>query len=73
MLDFLTAFLPDLGVYWNGVVSFVLLVFASWCVGEGGEILGERYDASIIGGLLIAWLNTGVFARACVCALEAAD
>lgn len=24
--------------------------------------MGERYDASIIGGLLIAWLNTGIFA-----------
>jgi len=33
-------------------------VFASWCVGEGGEILGKKYDASIIGGLVIAWLNT---------------
>jgi len=35
-----------------------VLVFASWCVGEGGEILGKKYDASIIGGLVIAWLNT---------------
>lgn len=34
------------------------LVFASWCVGEGGEILGSKFDASIVGGLLIAWLNT---------------
>jgi len=34
------------------------LVIASWCVGEGGEILGKKYDASIIGGLVIAWLNT---------------
>lgn len=41
-----------------GAVSFVLLVVASWCVGEGGEILGKKYDASIIGGLVIAWLNT---------------
>jgi Ca2+/Na+ antiporter len=41
-----------------GIISFVLLVFASWCVGEGGEILGRKYDASIIGGLIIAWLNT---------------
>lgn len=39
--------------------SFILLVVASWCVGEGGEILGKKYDASIIGGLVIAWLNTG--------------
>lgn len=43
-----------------GPVSFVLLVAASWCVGEGGEILGQKYDASIIGGLIIAWLNTGM-------------
>jgi len=42
----------------NLLISFVCLVFASWCVGEGGEILGEKYDASIIGGLIIAWLNT---------------
>jgi len=39
-------------------ISFCILVFASWCVGEGGEILGQKYDASIIGGLVIAWLNT---------------
>jgi hypothetical protein len=43
----------------TGIVSFALLVIASWCVGEGGEILGKKYDASIIGGLVIAWLNTG--------------
>ena len=43
----------------SGLGSFGLLAFASWCVGEGGEILGQKYDASIIGGLLIAWLNTG--------------
>jgi len=47
-----------LGVYLSGIVSFVILVVASWCVGEGGEILGQKYDASIIGGLVIAWLNT---------------
>lgn len=35
-----------------------MLLFASWCVGEGGEILGKKYDASVIGGLIIAWLNT---------------
>jgi hypothetical protein len=39
-------------------------VIASWCVGEGGEILGKKYDASIIGGLVIAWLNTGYFSLA---------
>eukprot|EP01089_Gocevia_fonbrunei_P006467 TRINITY_DN1715_c0_g1_i1.p1 TRINITY_DN1715_c0_g1~~TRINITY_DN1715_c0_g1_i1.p1 ORF type:complete len:344 (-),score=65.74 TRINITY_DN1715_c0_g1_i1:175-1206(-) len=42
----------------TGVLSFIFLVVASWCVGEGGEILGHHYDASIIGGLVIAWLNT---------------
>jgi len=41
-----------------GPVSFFMLLFASWCVGEGGEILGKKYDASVIGGLIIAWLNT---------------
>mmetsp|Transcript_8568 Transcript_8568/g.14793 ORF Transcript_8568/g.14793 Transcript_8568/m.14793 type:complete len:367 (+) Transcript_8568:96-1196(+) len=48
----------DFGTLINGTICFILLVAASWCVGEGGEILGEKYDASIIGGLLIAWLNT---------------
>jgi cation:H+ antiporter len=47
-----------LGFLVEGVGSFILLVVASWCVGEGGEILGKKYDASIIGGLVIAWLNT---------------
>eukprot|EP01119_Soliformovum_irregulare_P019382 TRINITY_DN6120_c0_g1_i3.p1 TRINITY_DN6120_c0_g1~~TRINITY_DN6120_c0_g1_i3.p1 ORF type:complete len:360 (-),score=103.07 TRINITY_DN6120_c0_g1_i3:17-1096(-) len=47
-----------LTVFATGAVSFVLLVIASWCVGEGGEILGKKYDASVIGGLIIAWLNT---------------
>jgi cation:H+ antiporter len=47
-----------LGYLVEGLGSFVLLVVASWCVGEGGEILGKKYDASIIGGLVIAWLNT---------------
>ena len=41
-----------------GVGSFVLLIVASWCVGEGGDVLGKKYDASLVGGLLIAWLNT---------------
>jgi cation:H+ antiporter len=48
----------NLPTWITGTTSFVLLVFASWCVGEGGEILGKKYDASIIGGLVIAWLNT---------------
>jgi len=54
-----------------GTVSFFALCFASWCVGEGGEILGEHYDASIIGGLLIAWLNTAPEAIFFVSALQA--
>jgi len=48
----------DLPLWFVGVASFSLLVVASWCVGEGGEILGKKYDASVIGGLVIAWLNT---------------
>jgi len=48
----------DIPYYFTGAISFGLLVVASWCVGEGGEILGKKYDASIIGGLVIAWLNT---------------
>jgi hypothetical protein len=58
MFEFILNYVPDFGYLINGVISFALIVFASWCVGEGGEILGERFDASIIGGLLIAWLNT---------------
>jgi cation:H+ antiporter len=50
--------IDNIATYLTGIVSFCVLVFASWCVGEGGEILGEKYDASIIGGLVIAWLNT---------------
>jgi len=50
--------LESLPNYVAGPLSFILLVLASWCVGEGGEILGKKYDASIIGGLIIAWLNT---------------
>ncbi len=42
----------------HALVSFAALVFASWCVGEGGEILGSKFDASVVGGLIIAWLNT---------------
>eukprot|EP01112_Ceratiomyxa_fruticulosa_P011669 TRINITY_DN318_c0_g1_i1.p1 TRINITY_DN318_c0_g1~~TRINITY_DN318_c0_g1_i1.p1 ORF type:complete len:347 (-),score=52.66 TRINITY_DN318_c0_g1_i1:143-1183(-) len=53
-----------------GVLSFVFLVFASWCVGEGGEILGKKYDASIIGGLVIAWLNTAPEAIFFITALD---
>jgi len=48
----------DFPLWFVGFVSFALLVFASWCVGEGGDILGHKYDASVIGGVVIAWLNT---------------
>ncbi|GAM24440.1 hypothetical protein SAMD00019534_076150, partial [Acytostelium subglobosum LB1] len=51
-------------------VTFLFLTFASWCVGEGGEILGKKYDASIIGGLLIAWLNTAPEAIFFITALQ---
>lgn len=44
--------------YLQLAVSFCLLIFASYCVGEGGEILGDIFDASILGGVIIAWLNT---------------
>jgi len=53
-----------------GALSFVFLVFASWCVGEGGEILGKKYDASIIGGLVMAWLNTAPEAIFFITALD---
>lgn len=56
-----------------GPVSFVLLVLASWCVGEGGEILGQKYDASIIGGLVIAWLNTAPEAIFFITALSSSN
>jgi hypothetical protein len=46
--------------YALGLVSFGFLVLGAWCVGEGGEILGQKYDASVVGGLIIAWLNTGL-------------
>jgi len=62
--------LPPLVV---GPVSFILLVVASWCVGEGGEILGKKYDASIIGGLIIAWLNTAPEAIFFITALSSSN
>jgi len=54
-------------------ISFVFLVIASWCVGEGGEILGDKYDASVIGGILIAWLNTAPETIFFVTALESSN
>lgn len=60
----------DISVYSAGLVSFLFLVFASWCIGEGGEILGKKYDASVIGGLVIAWLNTAPEAIFFIIALE---
>ncbi|EGG18954.1 transmembrane protein [Cavenderia fasciculata] len=55
---FRTILVSMLPIIATSAISFAFLVFASWCVGEGGEILGKKYDASIIGGLVIAWLNT---------------
>jgi cation:H+ antiporter len=65
--------LPDIATIFVGVTTFVLLVVASWCVGEGGEILGKKYDASIIGGLVIAWLNTAPETIFFVTALESGN
>jgi Ca2+/Na+ antiporter len=59
--------------YIVGIFNFIVLVFASWCVGEGGEILGRKYDASIIGGLVIAWLNTAPEAIFFVTALQSGN
>ncbi|KAL9658628.1 hypothetical protein ABK040_006164 [Willaertia magna] len=47
LLDFLFLFL-----------YLALLVLGAWCVSEGADILGEKYDASIIGGIIISSLNT---------------
>jgi hypothetical protein len=62
-MDFVSETVGYFGPWIGGFISFVLLVFASWAVGEGGEILGKKYDASVVGGLLIAWLNTGMIAH----------
>jgi cation:H+ antiporter len=62
-----------LSTFLTGGISFALLVFASWCVGEGGDILGKKYDASIIGGLVIAWLNTAPEAIFFVTALSSGN
>jgi Ca2+/Na+ antiporter len=35
-----------------------LLILGAWCVSEGGDILGDKYDATIVGGFIISWLNT---------------
>jgi Ca2+/Na+ antiporter len=45
-------------LYFSFPFALILLIFASHCVGSGGEILGDFYDASLVGGILIAWLNT---------------
>eukprot|EP01113_Clastostelium_recurvatum_P020464 TRINITY_DN2423_c0_g1_i3.p1 TRINITY_DN2423_c0_g1~~TRINITY_DN2423_c0_g1_i3.p1 ORF type:complete len:352 (+),score=93.62 TRINITY_DN2423_c0_g1_i3:30-1085(+) len=63
----------ELPYYVVGLISFIVLVFASWCVGEGGEVLGKKYDASIIGGLVIAWLNTAPEAIFFITALESSN
>lgn len=36
----------------------IVLIVGAWCVSEGGDILGDHYDATIVGGFIIAWLNT---------------
>eukprot|EP01114_Cavostelium_apophysatum_P015371 TRINITY_DN4164_c0_g1_i1.p1 TRINITY_DN4164_c0_g1~~TRINITY_DN4164_c0_g1_i1.p1 ORF type:complete len:358 (+),score=67.00 TRINITY_DN4164_c0_g1_i1:116-1189(+) len=56
-----------------GPLSFVCLCAASWCVGEGGEILGKKYDASILGGIIIAWLNTAPEAIFFITALQSGN
>lgn len=40
------------------VAFLACLILGAWCVSEGGDILGQKYDATIIGGFVIAWLNT---------------
>lgn len=35
------------------LVYLGLLILGAWAVSEGGEILGEKYDATIVGGFLI--------------------
>jgi len=40
------------------VAFLALLILGAWCVSEGGDILGDKYDATVIGGFVIAWLNT---------------
>jgi len=34
------------------------LICGAWFVSEGGDILGDNMDASVLGGLVIASLNT---------------
>ncbi|KAG2375107.1 hypothetical protein C9374_010111 [Naegleria lovaniensis] len=34
------------------------LIGGAWCVSEGGDILGEKYDASVVGGIILSGLNT---------------
>lgn len=40
------------------IIYLALLILGAWCVSEGGDILGSKYDASILGGFVISWLNT---------------
>ena len=42
------------------ILYFGVIIFASWCVGEGADVLGEVMDGSILGGLIVASLNTGM-------------
>jgi len=70
ILEVVSNFMTYLGPWIGGTISFILIVAASWSVGEGGEILGKKYDSSIVGGLIIAWLNTAPEAIFFVTALQ---
>eukprot|EP01027_Heterolobosea_sp_BB2_P006642 GEZU01010013.1.p1 GENE.GEZU01010013.1~~GEZU01010013.1.p1 ORF type:complete len:345 (-),score=57.92 GEZU01010013.1:17-1051(-) len=50
-----------------------LLIAGAWCVSEGGDILGEKYDATIVGGFMIAWLNTAPETIFFITALESGN
>lgn len=32
--------------------SLVMLIAGAWCVSEGADILGSKYDATIVGGTI---------------------
>lgn len=40
------------------IVYLACLIGGAWCVSEGGDILGEKYDASVVGGIILSGLNT---------------
>jgi len=49
------------------------LIFGAWAVSEGGDILGAKYDATIVGGFLLAWLNTAPETIFFITALESGN